>query len=1412
MVKKMTIKGIAFLVLMLSTVLVGITTAVTFAGPASTFVVKASNTTPALILSANPTTITAGTATNVVFTVTSNGSVVSGATVTLSGVATGSGTTDASGNTIISVNATGAGTITAIASLTGYTSVSTSIIASQPLLSISANQTTVAAGTATSVVFTVTSNGSVVSGAAVTLSGVATGSGTTDASGNTIISVNATGAGIITATASLTGFTSVSTSIIASQPLLSISANQTTVTVSTPTDVNFTVTNAGAAVSGATVTLSGMATGSGTTDASGNTIISVNATGAGTITATASLTGYTSVDTVLTATLPNTGTGSPVNVTLDSSTISFASVIVAGNTVENIDALGHTLPSSSYTVVGDYLNISTTAVFTTPIIVSVKYNPSLILSAGYSESDVRLYHWNDSTSQWGDVTAAFDPNTHMVTGQVSSLSPFVPGVPLKPAIIIDNPSGTNINTSGTQSVTFEVHSDQIANITWYLDTVLSLNNGTMAANQHSTYTPAPSIGQHNVTVIATNTTTGLSNSASWNWSVYPKTYTAGNRIWDGGRPDLFSLKYTWNPMSFSGFYYDINSDVGSENITMQMTDYNDRTIKAGNIVYDTAPEPVAFGYTDFGNYSVIGFMADKYFAGYTDDTKPPNPTTPVVAKSALASGQLHKVLMDDDTKRTISVGGTLALQDGYVLKAVDIDLNARTMLISLLKDGNEVDPGTPLNAGQTYVYAPSKVGSVSNLPLIMVRFDSVFSGTEVQAAFLRGVFQISSNPTSVKTGDVYNDMKVTTVGQNLIEMSNPNPVSLSRGNTENLMGNMNILVADNDTFRFALSTQPPTGTFEVRSTVYRDSDPNPIDTWTPYNFGMNIGKTSIGFYYDLDDGIGNESLRLLTPLNGSRSISAQNLVYTTTPEEVSFGYSDFGSYQVIGFMADKYFAGYTDNTKPSNPTTTVGAKSALAQGQLHKVLIDDDTKRTISVGGTLALEEGYVLKAVDIDLSARTMLISLLKDGNVVDPGTPLNAGQTYIYAPSKVGTVSNLPIIMVRFDSVFSGTEVQAAFLRGLFQISSNPTTVKTGDTYNDMKVTAVGQDIEMDNNNAISLDNGKVEQLMGNINLNVGDTSATDNALRFYFSVDVTPEMVANQLIINAPAKATAGDSISIAVTAGGNAVSGASISIGSSGIGTTDANGLLNYTLPKTMQGVQNITATMLGYQPATSSINVQQYIEHRLSIDAPATANQFDTITIRATYNGTAVSGVTVGYDNASIGTTDNNGALNYTLQTSGTHTISASKSGYITAVRDINVRAPFSQYQALDINITPGTVFVNDPALIRSNITNVGTKADTLPVELISNGTVVDNRSVSLAPGEIKEINFTRKEALPGNYTIEIMGQKALLVVKEQPINYLLIGVVATIIGLIAIYILTAKGVLGNLRRKFEKKGLGEVKK
>lgn len=414
---------------------------------------------------------------------------------------------------------------------------------------------------------------------------------------------------------------------------------------------------------------------------------------------------------------------------------------------------------------------------------------------------------------------------------------------------------------------------------------------------------------------------------------------SGNRVWDESKN--LSTNYTWNAYSFSGFYYNLDDNLSTEELSINNINPAARAIAEGDMTYKTSPIEVDFVYSPFGSYQVIGFMADKYFAGYTGNS--------TISKnkemSTIAGGQLQRVLFDDEDRRVVTVGGTLTLQDGYVLKMREIDIGAGPgqIFIVLLKNGAEVDSSVVAGGG-TYIYT-KRVGSVSDLPIIAVHFESVFRGTEVNAAFVRGVFQISDSYTKVSSGDRYGIMEITGAGADQITMNNRNSIDLSGGSSIDLMGNLKLIVADNSSvLRFALSVER-TGTFDVRGTIY------PVtNEWTPLNFGLNIGSTSIGLFYDMDKDIGTEKL---TVNPSGASIPEGALVYSTSPQEISFDFSDFGSYQVIGFMADKYFAGYTANTMPPNPTTRVAEKSALAQGQLHKVLIDDETQRTIPWGALL---------------------------------------------------------------------------------------------------------------------------------------------------------------------------------------------------------------------------------------------------------------------------------------------------------------------------------------------------------------------------------------------------------------------------------------------------------------------------
>ena len=73
------------------------------------------------------------------------------------------------------------------------------------------------------------------------------------------------------------------------------------------------------------------------------------------------------------------------------------------------------------------------------------------------------------------------------------------------------------------------------------------------------------------------------------------------------------------------------------------------------------------------------------------------------------------------------------------------------------------------------------------------------------------------------------------------------------------MGKINIIVADNETLRFApyVDMSEP-GTYELRGTV---TEEDTFD-WTPFNFE--------GLLYDIDTGEGDEILRIKRDSSGDR--------------------------------------------------------------------------------------------------------------------------------------------------------------------------------------------------------------------------------------------------------------------------------------------------------------------------------------------------------------------------------------------------------------------------------------------------------------------------------------------------------------------------------------------------------------
>ncbi len=247
------------------------------------------------MINANPTSITSNTPSYVTFSVSSMGKPVNGAYLNLTGAGISlDGITNVNGELVLQLNAPRTGSIVANVKKPDYTDSSMNISStSQPTLSVSSSLSAVTINVPMYVTFTVTAGGSPVNDVLVSLTGTASGSGITNQEGKAIILVTSSGAGTITASANRIGFTGGSIAITSTGAQgLSVAANPTSVTAGVPAYVTFTVTSGSNTVSDSTVTLTGMASGSGVTNQNGQVILYVNSTSSGAITATATKNGY----------------------------------------------------------------------------------------------------------------------------------------------------------------------------------------------------------------------------------------------------------------------------------------------------------------------------------------------------------------------------------------------------------------------------------------------------------------------------------------------------------------------------------------------------------------------------------------------------------------------------------------------------------------------------------------------------------------------------------------------------------------------------------------------------------------------------------------------------------------------------------------------------------------------------------------------------------------------------------------------------------------------------------------------------------------------------------------------------------------------------------------------------------------
>jgi len=275
-------------------------------------------------------------------------------------------------------------------------------------------------------------------------------------------------------------------------------------------------------------------------------------------------------------------------------------------------------------------------------------------------------------------------------------------------------------------------------------------------------------------------------------------------------------------------------------------------------------------------------------------------------------------------------------------------------------------------------------------------------------------------------------------------------------------------------------------------------------TWGPQEFA--------GFYYDIDDNIGTESITLT--ITGEALDEPNGVVYQTTAQQDTFDFDEWGDYWTIGFFAEEYFAAYVEGGFLFDDSTD---DNLMVDEQLSRVLYDDDEERTFTTGTPLKLEEDYELAIQAIDLDGNKVYVQLMKDGAVVDSAVvePSKDGatikdKTYTYTKD-LGDTEDIVVIAVHFKNAFRGADTDLSTVDGIWQISDTYTDVEEDTEYDQMTIQTVNADtksIMMNNeDNKITLNKNKDTHLMENIRIVTADQDFTaEDPLRFYLYKEIT------------------------------------------------------------------------------------------------------------------------------------------------------------------------------------------------------------------------------------------------------------------------------------------------------------------
>jgi S-layer protein (TIGR01567 family) len=295
----------------------------------------------------------------------------------------------------------------------------------------------------------------------------------------------------------------------------------------------------------------------------------------------------------------------------------------------------------------------------------------------------------------------------------------------------------------------------------------------------------------------------------------------------------------------------------------------------------------------------------------------------------------------------------------------------------------------------------------------------------------------------------------------------------------------------------AMVNQPYKGLYKIHGATWNEVPiPGHIGgngntaTWDVYNFA--------GFYYDIDDNVGRESLQVLqTNLAANqRKIDRDKLVYSTVADAKKL--KAFSNHPTVGGL-EKFDAGdmsalqggYNIVGWQAEPYVAVKGKTK----KLAKLIIEHGNttfeKKALTVGETWNVGGGWTVTANSIDAKAspRQVWLTLSKDGVKKDDKV-IAQGQIYTYVEKSIAGEADVPLFLTYVDSIFVGATSDMVQLRYTWAIDTSITEIKAGDKFGIFNVVdATDNSLTLRNTDPVTLSQDATVDLMGNLKFKVAD-----------------------------------------------------------------------------------------------------------------------------------------------------------------------------------------------------------------------------------------------------------------------------------------------------------------------------------